>query len=56
MKTVIRTDLGTNEKTEISITEAKLKLSGYWNPDKIDDMLFNGTPMHTPYATYELKK
>jgi hypothetical protein len=52
---IIRTDRADTKEIELSLSEAKKKLTPYWEIDKIEELLLSGEELYTPYAYYKLK-
>lgn len=51
---IVRTDRFTSEIEVISLSEAKLRLSGNWQQHDIEPMLLDGKELWTPFATYSI--
>lgn len=45
-----------DKTSEMTISDAVKKLSGYWKEDTIEPMLTSGQILFTPYAEYQIKK
>lgn len=56
MKNIQRIDAETQAIELITMDEAKLKLSGWWKDEAIEDSLLEGVVLFTPYASYSLVK
>ena len=51
---VVRIDAETNEREPVTLEYAISKLEGYWDVNKIRELLVSGQELWTPYATYSI--
>lgn len=51
---IVRIDAETNEREPVTLEYAISKLEGYWDVNKIRELLVSGQELWTPYATYSI--